>query len=76
MSYPGKGDAWVDFLHHRARVLIMWEREGKTPAESAQMMSMDPVQVRLILESCRSSAEFADDAEEEPTAPGEGKRQR
>lgn len=48
-DYPGKGDAWADFLHHRARVLDEWADEGKSPEESARIMSMDPVQVRLIL---------------------------
>jgi len=60
-DYPGKGDCWADFLHHRARVLLEWEREGKSPQESAQTMSMDPVQVRMILDACRSSAEFDED---------------
>jgi len=52
-NYPGKGDAWADFLHHRARVLVEWESEGKSPAESARLMGMDPVQVALILDFAR-----------------------
>lgn len=48
-AYRGDGDAWADFLHHRARVLAEWWDEGKTPEESARLMSMDPVQVQMIL---------------------------
>lgn len=40
---------WEVFLHHRARVLRWFREEGKTPAEVAHVLSMDPGQVRLIL---------------------------
>lgn len=47
--YPGEGSPWMDFLHHRARVLVEFEEDGKSPEESARILSMDPGQVRLIL---------------------------
>lgn len=53
-GYPSAGHPWADFLHHRGRVLLMWEREGKRPEESARLMSMDPGQVRMILDHVRS----------------------
>ena len=49
VTYPGKGNPWADFLHHRARVLRMWREEGKTAAEALSGMQMDLGQVRLIL---------------------------
>ena len=51
VNYPSRGEPWADFLHHRSRVLAMWQAEGKSPEESARLMSMDPGQVRLILAS-------------------------
>lgn len=48
-NYPAKGHPWADFLHHRARVLVMWRDEGRSPEHSAASMAMDPGQVRLIL---------------------------
>lgn len=51
VNYPGRGDPWADFLHHRSRVLAMWQADGKSPEDSASLMSMDPGQVRLILAS-------------------------
>ncbi|HTH66014.1 MAG TPA: hypothetical protein VL563_15120 [Gemmatimonadales bacterium] len=47
--YPGQGHPWADFLNARARVLEMWRREGKTPEACVRDMSMDPMQVTLIL---------------------------
>lgn len=49
--YPGKGSPWGDFLHHRVRVLVEFQEEGKSPEETARILSMDPRQVRLILEA-------------------------
>jgi hypothetical protein len=47
-GYPGQGDAWADFLHHRARVIDEHVAEGRPYEEIAKTLSMDPVQVRLI----------------------------
>lgn len=47
--YPGQGAPWADFLHHRARVLLEWEREGLSPEQMVSRIAMDPGQVRLIL---------------------------
>lgn len=51
VDYPGKGAAWADFLHHRARVLVEFRAEGKTPEDTARILSMDPGQVAAILDS-------------------------
>lgn len=48
-EYPGKGDEWSDFLHHRARLLRRWIAEGKSPGECCQILEMDSVQVVLIV---------------------------
>ncbi len=49
-KYPGQGSPWADYLHHRARAL-RWQRDemGKNPEAIARDMTMDSVQVRLIL---------------------------
>jgi hypothetical protein len=47
-SYPGEGDEWADFLHHRHRLILRWRTEGREPAEIAKTLSMDPIQVALI----------------------------
>lgn len=54
--YPGQGDAWADFLHHRARVIDDFFAEGKAADEIAGTLSMDPVQVRLIYGRGRDEA--------------------
>lgn len=47
-DYPGKGDAWADFLHHRARVIVEFMAQGKSAQQIARELSMDPTQVTLI----------------------------
>jgi len=53
LSVIEESHPWADFLHHRARVLLMWEAEGQTPEQSAETMCMDPGQVRMILAGAR-----------------------
>jgi hypothetical protein len=58
-SYPGKGQAWCDFLHHRARVIDWMHAGGVTgqPRDDHQIamaLSMDAVQVNLIRTRDRS----------------------
>lgn len=48
-DYPGKGDCWADFLHHRARVIRMFAQQGRSSEQIANTLSMDPVQVAGIL---------------------------
>ncbi len=50
VNYPGKGNPWMDCLHHRARAL-RWLRDEmhETPAQIARTMSMDEIQVAGIL---------------------------
>lgn len=39
---------WGDFLHVRHHLIVEWSEEGRTPAEIAATLSMDPEQVVLI----------------------------
>lgn len=40
---------WGVYLHHRARVLDYFRRDGQTPEQIVETLRMDPDQVRLIL---------------------------
>lgn len=50
-EYPGKGDSWADFLHHRKRVIKDLRESGRTSDRIAHELSMDEGQVVLISQS-------------------------
>lgn len=52
-DYPGKGDPWADFLHHRKRVIEVHASEGMSARDIAFVLRVDEGQVALILESLR-----------------------
>jgi len=52
---------WGDFLQARAKALV-WQRDvmHQTPEQIARLMSMDTMQVRLILDHMDNEAEKAE----------------
>jgi hypothetical protein len=52
--YPGKGHHWADFLHCRAITIDALHKSGESDEAIAKILSMDPVQVRLIRTRDRS----------------------
>jgi len=51
---------WAVYLHHRARVLRWLHDQGKTPEQIVSELSMDPMQVRLILMTVEEHPETYD----------------
>lgn len=48
-EYPGRGQPWADFFHHRARVLTQLVLEGKSVEYMIEVMTVDRDEVSKII---------------------------
>lgn len=56
-NWLGKGIPWADFLHMRMRLIRAFMDEGKSHQEIYRILSVDPVQVQLLMMTVEENRE-------------------